>query len=429
MSIYHKGLLIILDGVGDRPTAAFAGATPLEAANTPELDRLATAGLCGLIDPLTPGLPVSTHTGTSVLMGLTPKAAYRLPRGPVEAAGIGLCIQPGEVALRCNFATLKANESGLGIVDRRAGRIREGTKELVAELKDIPLGHGIFATLRPATQHRAVLRLSGPDLSAAISDTDPGSGGNESLRVLSSHPLKEDDAAAIKTADALNQFIREAFERLRDHPVNQERQAKGLLVANGIITRGAGMIRNVDSLITYLGLKAAVVTGERTVSGLGRLFDFTVLNDPRFTSLADTDLDAKVAAAQTALDNHDLVFLHIKGTDICAHDRDPLAKKTMLERIDTALAPLLAQDLVIGVSGDHSTACNTGKHTGDPVPSILYAPQGRRDICQSYGETACMQGGLGRISGHTFLLSLLDNMGYLDNYKPTDRTIVGPDRG
>ena len=370
--------------------------------------------------------PVSTHTGTSVLLGLPPKGAYRLPRGPVEAVGVGLSIQPGEVALRCNFATVEPDDEGLSILDRRAGRIREGTQELVAELQNVPLGYGISATLRPATQHRVVLRLSGPDLSAAISDTDPGSG--EPSRVLTSHPLKEDDDAANKTADALNRFIREAFERLRDHPVNRQRQAEGLLPANGVISRGAGMIRNVDSLINHLGVKTAVVTGERTVLGLGRLFNFTVLTDPRFTSLMDTDLDAKVATAQTALESHDLVFLHIKGTDICAHDKNPLAKKVLLERIDAALAPLLTKDLVIGVSGDHSTACNTGKHTGDPVPSILYAPLGRRDDCQSYGETSCMKGGLGRISGHTFLLSLLDNMGYLGNYKPTDRSTFGPDR-
>ncbi len=422
----HKGLMIILDGVGDRPVATFEGATPLEAANIPALDRLASNGLCGQIDLLIPGFPVSTHTGTSVLLGLPPKGAYRLSRGPVEATGVGLSIQPGEVALRCNFATVEPDDEGLRIIDRRAGRIREGTQELVAELQDVPLGYGISATLRPATQHRVVLRLSGPDLSAAISDTDPGS--DEPSRVLTSSPLKEDDDAASKTADALNRFIREAFERLRDHPVNRQRQVDGLLPANGIISRGAGMIRNVDSLITHLGVKTAVVTGERTVLGLGRLFNFTVLSDPRFTSLMDTDLEAKVATAQTALESHDLVFLHIKGTDICAHDQNPLAKKALLERIDTALVPLLNQDLVIGVSGDHSTACNTGKHTGDPVPSILYAPQGRRDHCQSYGETACMQGGLGRISGHTFLLSLLDNMGCLGNYKPTDRPIFGSDR-
>ncbi len=416
----HKGLLIILDGLGDRPAPAFGGATPLEAAHTPNLDRLADLGLCGLIDPLIPGIPVGTHTGTGILLGLAPRDAYQLSRGPVEAAGIGIPIQPGDVALRCNFATLQTERKQLTIVNRRAGRIREGTRELATGLQNIPLGHGITGTLRPATQHRAVLRLTGPGLSAAICDTDPGA-GKQPARVLVCQPLQADDAAAAKTADAVNRFIREAFERLQDHPVNRQREAQGELPANGIITRGAGLLLNANNLIHHLGLRAAVIAGESTVIGLGRLFNYATIHDPRFTSLCDTDLAAKVAATRDALDRYDLVFLHIKGTDISAHDLDPLAKRAFLERVDDALLPLLSDELVIGVSGDHSTDCNTGRHCGDPVPSILYAPHGRRDTCQTFGETACMGGGLGRISATSFLASLLDAMGCVANFRPADR--------
>ncbi len=156
----YRGLVVILDGVGDRPSAALGGRTPLEAAHTPNLDRLAAAGMSGMVDPLLPGMPVGTHTGSGALLGLPPRLLMSLARGPVEAAGIGLDTEPGDVLMRCNFATLEEVVDGFNIVDRRAGRIREGTQELAAALKDMAVAPGISATLRPASQHRAVLRLS-----------------------------------------------------------------------------------------------------------------------------------------------------------------------------------------------------------------------------------------------------------------------------
>ena len=424
----RKGLVVILDGLGDRGSAALSGVTPLEAAATPNLDALVERGLCGLVDPLYAGMPVGTHTGTGVHLGLALRDALRLPRGPVEAAGIGLLMQPGDIAVRCNFATLEGQDDQMQIVDRRAGRIREGTDALAGVLQNVAVGHGITATLRPATQHRAVLRLTGSELSAAISDTDPGA-GEEAAGVLKCYARGEEDAAALRTADAVNRFVQEAHRRLSDHPVNRNRQAQGLLVANGIITRGAGTIRPLHSLIHHLDLSAAVIAGERTVLGLGQLLHYTTITEPGFTALPDTNLTGKVAAALSALKDHDLVFLHIKGTDIYSHDRKPDQKKAFLESIDRALVPLLQEDLVFGVTGDHSTDSNTGRHCGDPVPSLLYSPAGRRDACLHFGEKHCAAGGLGRITATSFLLSLLDYMGCLHNFRPSDRIFFYPEEG
>jgi 2,3-bisphosphoglycerate-independent phosphoglycerate mutase len=419
----QKGLLIILDGLGDRPSPALGGATPLEAANTPHLDALASAGLCGLVDPLIPGVPVGTHTGTGILLGLVPADARRLARGAIEAAGLGLLVEQGDVTLRCNFSTLVADGGGLRIVDRRAGRIRHGTDQLAAALNHIPLQNGITATLHPATEHRAVLRLAGLGLTGAITNTDPGFDG-VSARVLLSQPLGVDDPDGVRTARAVNSFVREAFQRLVNHPVNVYRQAQGLPPANGIITRGAGMVQTARNVLHHFGVKAALVAAERTVIGLGRLFHFTVINEKGFTGACDTDLNGKIRAAIGALDSHDLVFLHIKGPDLCAHDLDPLGKKAFLEAVDKALMPLLGRDLAIAVSGDHSTDSNTGGHCGDPVPSLLFAPLGRRDAATAFGENTCMQGGLGRITGASLLLTLLDHMGCLHNFRPTDSEIL-----
>jgi 2,3-bisphosphoglycerate-independent phosphoglycerate mutase len=415
----NKGLIVILDGLGDRPVPGLGGATPLEAAATPHLDELVSAGRCGLVDPLYPGMPVSTHTGAGVLLGINTRDIFRLPRGPVEAAGTGLPIMPGDIALRCNFATLEADADGLRVVDRRAGRIHEDTRELAEALQNIPLEDGFSASIRPATGHRAVLRLSGPQPLPEVSDTDPDSMPGV-RHVLTCHPMDADNPIGEQTANAVNSFIRQAHERLRDHPVNRKREAAGKLPANGIITRGAGSIGKISNILHHLGLRAAVVAGERTLIGLCHLCSFSAITKPGFTALPDTNLASKVATALDALQDHDLVYLHIKIPDIFSHDRDPQGKKAALEQIDAALQPLLQEDIIIGVTADHSTDSNTGHHCGDPVPSILHAPRGRTDLCREFGETQCINGGLGRISGHAFLLTILDEMGQLQNYRTTD---------
>lgn len=408
--------MVILDGLGDSGISQFGGNTPLETAHTPTMDALVRDGMAALVDPLYQGVPVGTHTGTGVLLGLLPSEAAKLTRGPVEAAGIGLSSEWGDILIRCNFATLENNGDSFRIIDRRAGRIAEGTDELSRELTDIDLGEGIRASLSPATHHRAVLRLSGEELSSAISDTDPGD-TSINADVIRSAP-QEPGSAAARTAYALNRFTYLAYEHMNSHPVNNARRKSGLLPANGILCRSAGKHRQLASLVKRLGLRGCVVAAESTVIGLANLLKYQVVSKPGFTSLPNTDLRAKVAAARSALTNNDIVFLHIKGPDICAHDKDPAAKVKLLEAIDQALADLPRDDLVISVTGDHSTDCNTGDHTGDPVPSLLYSPLGRRDQCKQFGESYCAGGGLGRVSATGFLCSMLDAMGFMHKFKP-----------
>lgn len=409
MSLARKGVLVILDGLGDSPHPALGGRTPLEAARTPFLDELASMGCCGVTDPLEPGVPVDTPTGTSVLLGVPRSEVEALARGPVEAAGVGLHVDSGDVAIRCNFATVEEGNDGLLITDRRAGRIREGTDELSRVLTDVDLGAGIQATLRPASQHRAVLRLTGPDLSGHISDTDPG-GSARQARVLPCHALSP-DAASERTAEAVNRFLQEAHRRLDRHPVNAARVAHGQPPANGVITRGAGRVTHIRSILHGYGVRATVVVGEKTVIGLARLLGFGVITNPAFTGMPDTDLDAKVSATIEALHESDIVFLHVKGPDICAHDRDPVAKRELIERVDAALARLPTAELVIGVCGDHSTDSTTGNHSGNPVPALLAEPGGCQDGSQAFDEITCAKGRLGRLSASAFLERFLEALG------------------
>ena len=416
----YKGLFIILDGLGDRPHFQLQGKTPLEAASTPSLDNLAASGQCGLMDPLMPGIPVDTHTGVSILFGLSPYDAAKLSRGPVEAAGINLKLEEGDVLLRANFATAEHEEDNkLGLIDRRAGRISEGMEELCTSLRDLEVGNNIVANLYPATQHRAVLHLRGDDLSAEITDTDPG-GLDMEQGVLRSKPLKHNDQRSLQTANAVNQFITLSNEILQNHPINIERLNNHSLPANCVLTRGAGVYVKPKTITSYLGLKGAVVAGEKTILGLAKLFEFTPYTNEQFTSLGDTDIDLKLRTAILALESHDLVYVHLKGTDIAAHDKDPIQKKYFIERVDKALQQIQSENLVIGVTADHSTDSIRGEHNGDSVPCFIHNPEGRKDLVMKYDEMNCIAGSLGRLTGQQYLTSFLDAMGVMHNYKVSD---------
>jgi len=419
----HKALIIVMDGVGDRPIAELNGLTPLENAQTPFFDKLVSNGMCAMVDPLTPGMPVSTHTGMALLMGLTPKDTACLARGPVEAAGINLSTQQGDVLLRCNFAHIVEEGEHFKILDRRAGRINHQTETLAHALNDIELPYGIKASLHPATQHRAVLHLKGKNLSAKISDTDCSQAVPANIQLC--QPLVTGKSAR-QTAEAVNAFSRQAHQILAAHTINKQRLKQGKIPATGIICRSAGQINSINNLLNYYKIKTAVVSGESTVQGLSKLFGFTMIHKPEFTALIDTDLKAKVESALKALKHHDLVYVHIKGTDICAHDHQAKLKSRFIEKIDAALINIDINSTIIAVTGDHSTDSNTGFHCGDPVPSILYSPYGRRDKSTSYSEQECLYGGLGRLSANSFLLSVLDQMGYLHNFKKEDTPYIEP---
>jgi len=401
--------LLIIDGLGDLPVPELDGKTPLEAANTPKLDQLATAGQYGLVDPITPGEIPHTHSGTGMLMGLFPEQVERLNRGPVEAAGAGRVLAPGDIAVRTNFATIERRNGKLLITDRRAGRITVGTDELATLLTDIDLGDGIRGSLLSTDQHRGVLVLAGSGLNASISDTDPRD-STVPATLEACRPLVPE---AELTAAKINRFINEAQRRLVDHPVNIARARDGKPCASGIITRGAGAQFGLDNMLQTLGIRAAIVSGCNTVLGVGRFFGFDAITDSRFTATVETDLHAKVAAACAALRDHELVYVHFKAPDICSHDRQPLLKRDFLQRLDKALEPLLDTGCVIAVAADHTTDSNTGFHTADPVPALIYGPGDRQAVEPvKFGEFACGKGNMGRQPSSEFLSMVLRTMGY-----------------
>jgi 2,3-bisphosphoglycerate-independent phosphoglycerate mutase len=341
----------------------------------------------------------------------------------MEAAGVDIPLMPGDITLRANFATLRRDNDQLTIIDRRAGRIAQDTQTLADALRNIDLGDGITGNLCAATQHRGVVHLRGPALSAGITDTDPGD-NNIQMGVQEALPNESSEGAMV-TAAALNRFIQIAHLTLKDHPVNQQREARGLLPANGIITRGAGLLEPLSSSISHNRLRAALISGESTVIGLGRLLGYQVITSPNFTAMDDTDIRGKLEAAFQALNEQDIVFIHLKAPDIASHDRAPLKKKAFLERFDQELARYDLTPHTVLISGDHSTDSIAGSHSGDPVPSILYTPGGRSDACHRFGELDCMSGGLGRLNASALLCSTLDSMGAIGQYRTSDAELFG----
>ena len=403
-----KCVLLIIDGLGDLPTPELNGKTPLEAAHTPVLDQLAGIGRYGLVDPIKAGVVPNTHSGTGMLMGLLPGQADRLSRGPVEAAGAGRVLASGDIAMRANFATLEDQQGKLLVKDRRAGRITSETDELAALLQNVDLGDSIRASLISTDQHRAVLVLSGPGLDASVGATDPGNCAMPAAVNLCTAL----DPAAELTATKINLFIREAYRRLADHPINQARVRDGKLPASGIITRGAGQQLSLGNVLLELGIKTAVVSGCNTVLGLGRMFGFDVITEPGFTADLNTDLHAKIRAVNEALREHDMVFVHVKAPDICSHDRQPLVKRDFLQRLDEALEPLLSTGLIIAVAADHTTDSNSGFHTADPIPALICDLRSRQSFeSVKFGEDACRQGNMGRQRSSEFLITVLRMMG------------------
>ena len=405
-------LMIVLDGGGDRPVSEFGGKTPLEAADTPNLDALAEMGINGLLHPIGPGIRAGSDTAHLSLFGYDPYKVYT-GRGPFEAAGAGVMGQKGDVAFRCNFATV--NDDG-EVMDRRAGRIRGGTDMLASALDGMEYD-GIKMTVRAGTEHRAILLLHGDGLSPAVSDADPHEAG---LHFLKCEPL-DDTPEAKRTAEAVNYFVEESWHILRNHEVNLRRERDGKQPANILLPRGAGMFPSIEEFGRKYRLRAAAITGVTLITGIARLVGMNVIDVEGATGGIDSDFSAKLTAAVSALEKNHFVFVNLKAPDIAGHDGNALLKKEIFERIDAAFSVVLEamrerDDIILAVTSDHSTPVSVMDHSGDPVPLIIAGNGVRPDDVSRFGEMAAMKGGLGHINGRDLMPELLNLSGRAEKF-------------
>ncbi|MBN2014272.1 MAG: 2,3-bisphosphoglycerate-independent phosphoglycerate mutase [Candidatus Altiarchaeota archaeon] len=392
-----KLLLILCDGMGDRLTK---GKTPLEAADSPNMDRIAKEGICGIMDTVRTGVRPGSDTAHLSLFGYDPLKVYT-GRGPFEAAGVGLKLQDGDVAFRCNFATLKDGR----VVDRRAGRAEHGLAELADGISRIRV-EGAEILFKKCAGHRAVLVLRGEGLSSCITDTDP-----ESSDVIpNSCESLDGEGASLKTAGILNEFTQKTAKLLSDHPINMERVERGLLPANIVLCRGAGIKPNIKGFEQRYGLKAACISATTLIKGVCRTLGMDVIEVEGVTGHVDSNIAAKARAAIEALKEYDFVFLHIKGTDEASHDGKFDLKKGMIERIDReVISPIRdnVKDTTIVLTADHSTPIGIRQHSADPVPIAILGDV-RVDQVDRFTERDCAKGGLLRICGNDLMGVILD---------------------
>jgi len=364
-----KIVLLIMDGLGGIPFEP-GGQSALEAAKTPNLDRLAREGTLGQIVPIRPGITPGSGPAHLALFGYDP-LAYEVGRGVLEATGIGMEIGVEDVAARGNFCTL---DSSGNISDRRAGRISSNEAiPLVQKLDEIELP-GVSLDVRHVREYRFAVAMRGADLNPEISDTDPQATGIPPLSALAEKPSSE------KAAEHFNRWIERAGEVL-----SAEKKA------NGLTLRGFSSDPRLPQFTEIYGLRSACIAVYPMYRGVSRLVGMDVIS---------FDGDSPQQEFETAVshwDAFDFFFIHIKKTDSSGEDGDIQKKAKVIEDVDKALPTLLnLKPDVLAVTGDHSTPAKLKTHSWHPVPFLLWAPDTvRMDSQDTFGERSCQLGGLG----------------------------------
>lgn len=392
-----------MDGMADRPLEDLGFKTPLEGADTPNMDKLAETGICGIMDTIKPGIRPGSDTAHISILGYDPYVVYT-GRGPFEAAGVGVDVLEGDIAFRCNFST--ANDEGI-ILDRRAGRIRERTEELASSINSIDIDD-VEIIFKESTGHRAVLVLRGNGLSDKVSAADPKHDGKEWTKVK---PLDQTGEAQ-KTADILNQVVERSYELLKNHPLNLERIDNGENPANIILPRGAGAVPHVQPFYDKYGLKAACIAETGLIKGIGKIMGMDIIDIDGATGGVDTNLDnIAQGILDTASKDYDFLLINVDGADEAGHDGNAKDKLEFIERADAVVGKLRdLDDFYFILTADHSTPISVMDHTGDPVPLVINGPDIRVDDVVEFNERSATQGGLCRIRGSDIMNILMDLM-------------------
>lgn len=363
-----KIVLLVIDGLGGLPHPK-TGKTELETAKTPNLDKLAAAGICGLIDPISPGITPGSTPGHLALFGYDP-VKFNMGRGVVEAVGIDFDLKSGDIAARGNFCTV--DDRGL-ITDRRAGRIAtEKCAELCQSLSGLVIDRVKLYVL-PVREHRFVIVFQGKGLSPDVSDSDPQQTG------LAPKAVTAMNSKAELMAGVANKFVEQARALLAKHSP-----------ANMLLLRGFSQRPQLPTMPEIYKLKPAAIAAYPMYRGLAKLVGMQVLN----TGMAITE---EMATLKENFSAYDFFFLHVKRTDSAGEDGDFEGKVKLIEEVDSALPNLtgLKPDVIV-VTGDHSTPAMLKGHSWHPLPIVLYSKWCRPDRVDEFSESACISGGLGR---------------------------------
>jgi len=361
-------VMVVIDGIGGLPVR---GKTELESARTPNLDRLASKSICGLIDPISYGITPGSGPSHLALFGYNP-FQYEIGRGVMEALGIGLTLTKDDLTARGNFSTM--DEKGI-IIDRRAGRIStEENKKLCQilqnEIKEI---EGVRVSIYPGKEHRFVIVFQGEGLRDELTDADPQKDG---MTVKWSEPLSSE---ARGTAEMVNHYLKMAAEILRP-----------FFPANSILLRGFSKVPDIPSMSERFKLRPAAIATYPMYRGLARLVGMEILD-------TGETLKEEVGTLQREFNHYDFFYLHFKKPDMAGEDGNFKLKVKAIEEIDRFIPSILKlKPDVLVVTGDHSTPTLLKGHSWHPNPLLLYSQYIRPDGIKRFTERHCQKGQLGR---------------------------------
>ncbi len=387
-----KIVLLVMDGLGGIPHPKTLR-TELEDAETDNLDRLARASQTGMSIPVAHGITPGSGPGHLALFGYDP-IKYLIGRGILEALGLDMDVRDGDIAARGNFCTL--GDDGT-ITDRRAGRISTDiNRELVERLNTISID-GAQPITASGREHRFALLFrpedGGPQLSDALTDSDPQREGLAPLTVTPTEPWAEN------TSGIINTFLEKAASTIADrHP------------ANGLVLRGFSTIPDLPQMEDVYGLTPAAVAAYPMYRGLAKLVGMNVVQT------GDT-IEQQIETVRECWDSHDFFFLHYKYTDSAGEDGDYDAKVAAIERLDHALPALLDLDPdVLVVAGDHSTPSAMAAHSWHPVPVMIRSRLITAGFAEAFTERECAKGMLGTMAATDIMPLALANAGKLDKF-------------
>jgi len=414
-----KMVYVLLDGIGDLPHPDLKGKTPLDYAQTPNLDRLAKNGAMGEVISVGKGIAPESDIAVFNMLGYKFQHSEYAGRGVIEAIGTGIDFKDGDLALRGNFATL--DDDGI-IVDRRAGRKIE-RDDAVAVSKEIEekirFSVPSSVVVAPTIGHRVVVRIrcEGQPLSAEITNTDPaysrvdGMGiakaVGDYLKIERCLPLKDIPNAPL-TAKLVNEFTEQSLKILEKSATNQRRRQEGKKLLNSILLRDAGNHYPKTVPINDLySLRFSCIVDMPVEIGIAE-----ILKMKTFNAGGLTDYEEKARVAAKAMDTENAIYVHLKGPDEFGHDGDAIGKMKNIEEIDkrffgTLLDSIDTGKVAVVISADHSTPCINKGHSDDPVPVLVSGDSVKKDNSARYTEKSARMGSIGLLEGAQVLKTAL----------------------
>ncbi len=424
-----KLIYVVIDGMGDLPIKELGNKTPLEAADTPNLDFLARNGKTGLMYSVKKGIAPESDVAVISILGYDP-FKYGTGRGILEAVGAGVEVKDGDLALRCNFATLGERRK---IIDRRVGR--RLTTEEAAELgkavnENMNLeSYPVDFEFKNTIGHRGVLVIKSREkpLSSRITNTDPGYARIKELGIakaeikMSLKKCKAMDSSeeAKISADLVNEFVEKSYAVLDGHKINKRREAENKLKANVILTRDAGhQLPKFFNINKRYGVRFVSLTDMPVERGISKLAGMHTIGLPPPSNDLKKDCLLRIKRLLKLLPSYDCFYIHVKGPDEPGHDGKFELKKQHISIIDTyffgkLLQKIKPENFVLCVTADHSTPCKLKAHSDDPVPLLIFGDKIKGDNISKFSEKNCRNGSLGILEKGTELLPKL--VSFLNN--------------